>query len=69
MQISEYSAQKKSVLFPHIAYHNIYRNCTPVRYCYGQKEFILFRKICENVNDTIAEELIGCNVFDQTYID
>lgn len=23
----------------------------------------------KNVNDTIAEELIGCNVFDQTYID
>ena len=26
-------------------------------------------KAVENVNDTIAEELIGCNVFDQTYID
>ena len=26
-------------------------------------------KAIENVNDTIAEELIGCNVFDQTYID
>ncbi len=23
----------------------------------------------QNVNDTIAEELIGCNVFDQVYID
>ncbi len=27
------------------------------------------RKAVQNVNDTIAEELIGCNVFDQTYID
>lgn len=27
------------------------------------------RKAVENVNDTIAEELIGCNVFDQTFID
>ena len=27
------------------------------------------RKAVANVNDTIAEELIGCNVFDQTYID
>ena len=26
-------------------------------------------KAVEHVNDTIAEELIGCNVFDQTYID
>lgn len=26
-------------------------------------------KAVENVNDTIAEELIGCNVYDQTYID
>ena len=26
-------------------------------------------KAVENVNDTIADELIGCNVFDQTYID
>ena len=26
-------------------------------------------KAVNNVNDTIAEELIGCNVFDQTYID
>jgi enolase len=26
-------------------------------------------KAVQNVNDTIAEELIGCNVFDQTYID
>ena len=26
-------------------------------------------KAVENVNDNIAEELIGCNVFDQTYID
>ncbi|MBU3108720.1 phosphopyruvate hydratase [Clostridium gasigenes] len=26
-------------------------------------------KAIKNVNDTIAEELIGCNVFDQTYID
>ena len=26
-------------------------------------------KAVENVNDTIGEELIGCNVFDQTYID
>ena len=26
-------------------------------------------KAVENVNDTIAEELIGCNVFDQTHID
>lgn len=26
-------------------------------------------KAVENINDTIAEELIGCNVFDQTYID
>ena len=26
-------------------------------------------KAVENVNDTISEELIGCNVFDQTYID
>lgn len=26
-------------------------------------------KAVENVNGTIAEELIGCNVFDQTYID
>ncbi|MCR4944432.1 MAG: phosphopyruvate hydratase [Clostridium sp.] len=27
------------------------------------------RKAVQNVNDTIAEELIGCNVFDQSYID
>ena len=27
------------------------------------------QKAVENVNDTIAEELIGCNVYDQTYID
>ncbi|MBE6048888.1 MAG: phosphopyruvate hydratase [Clostridium sp.] len=27
------------------------------------------RKAVQNVNDTIAEELIGCNVFDQTFID
>ena len=26
-------------------------------------------KAVQNVNDTIAEELIGCNVFDQVYID
>ena len=26
-------------------------------------------KAVRNVNETIAEELIGCNVFDQTYID
>ncbi|MBW6411807.1 phosphopyruvate hydratase [Clostridium weizhouense] len=26
-------------------------------------------KAVQNVNETIAEELIGCNVFDQTYID
>ena len=26
-------------------------------------------KAVNNVNDTIAEELIGCNVFDQVYID
>ncbi|AYE33664.1 phosphopyruvate hydratase [Clostridium septicum] len=26
-------------------------------------------KAVQNVNDTIAEELIGCNVYDQTYID
>ena len=26
-------------------------------------------KAVKNVNDTIAEELIGCNVYDQTYID
>lgn len=27
------------------------------------------QKAVQNVNDTIAEELIGCNVYDQTYID
>ncbi|MGG7177962.1 phosphopyruvate hydratase [Clostridium paraputrificum] len=26
-------------------------------------------KAVKNINDTIAEELVGCNVFDQTYID
>ena len=26
-------------------------------------------KAVQNINDTIAEELVGCNVFDQTYID
>ena len=38
----------------------------------GNKEYYMGKgvlKAVENVNDTIAEELIGCNVFDQTYID
>ena len=38
----------------------------------GDKENYLGKsvmKAVQNVNDTIAEELIGCNVFDQTYID
>ena len=26
-------------------------------------------KAVKNINETIAEELVGCNVFDQTYID
>ena len=38
----------------------------------GKKDYYMGKgvlKAVENVNDTIAEELIGCNVFDQTYID
>ena len=38
----------------------------------GNKDYYMGKgvlKAVENVNDTIAEELIGCNVFDQTYID
>ena len=38
----------------------------------GDKDYYMGKgvlKAVENVNDTIAEELIGCNVFDQTYID
>ena len=38
----------------------------------GKKDYYMGKgvlKAIENVNDTIAEELIGCNVFDQTYID
>lgn len=38
----------------------------------GDKEKYLGKgvlKAVQNVNDTIAEELIGCNVYDQTYID
>ena len=38
----------------------------------GKKDYSMGKgvlKAVENVNDTIAEELIGCNVFDQTYID
>ena len=38
----------------------------------GDKSYYMGKgvlKAVENVNDTIAEELIGCNVFDQTYID
>ncbi len=38
----------------------------------GDKEKFMGKgvlKAAENVNDTIAEELIGLNVFDQTYID
>ena len=29
----------------------------------------MFLNAVKNVNETIAEELIGCNVFEQTYID
>ena len=38
----------------------------------GDKDYFMGKgvlKAVENVNDTIGEELIGCNVFDQTYID
>ncbi|NLL30127.1 MAG: phosphopyruvate hydratase [Clostridiales bacterium] len=38
----------------------------------GDKDVYLGKgvlKAVQNVNDTIAEELIGCNVYDQTYID
>jgi enolase len=38
----------------------------------GDKNYFLGKsvlKAVENVNDIIAEELIGCNVFEQTYID
>ena len=38
----------------------------------GNKDYYMGKgvlKAVENVNDTIAEELIGCDVFDQTYID
>ena len=38
----------------------------------GDKEKYLGKSVMKavnNVNDVIAEELIGCNVFDQTYID
>ena len=38
----------------------------------GDKDYYMGKgvlKAVEIVNDTIAEELIGCNVFDQTYID
>ena len=38
----------------------------------GKKDYYMGKgvlKAVENVNDTIAEELIGYNVFDQTYID
>ncbi len=38
----------------------------------GNKDYFMGKgvlKAVENVNDTISEELIGCNVFDQTYID
>ena len=38
----------------------------------GDKKYYMgkgVQKAVENVNDTIAEELVGCNVFDQTYID
>mgnify|MGYP004687858203 FL=1 len=38
----------------------------------GKKDYYMGKgvlKAVENVNDTIGEELIGCNVFDQTYID
>lgn len=38
----------------------------------GNKDYYMGKgvlKAVANVNDTIAEELIGCNVFDQTYID
>lgn len=38
----------------------------------GKKDYYMGKgvlKAVENVNDTIAEELIGCNAFDQTYID
>lgn len=38
----------------------------------GDKDRFLGKGVLDavkNVNDTIAEELIGCNVFDQTYID
>ena len=38
----------------------------------GDKDYYMGKgvlKAVENVNDTIAEELIGCNVFDQIYID
>ncbi len=38
----------------------------------NDKEYFMGKsvlKAVENVNDTIAEELIGCNVFDQTFID
>ena len=38
----------------------------------GDKDNYLGKSVenaVKNVNDIIAEELIGCNVFDQTYID
>eukprot|EP00828_Plagiopyla_frontata_P006495 TRINITY_DN1283_c0_g1_i4.p1 TRINITY_DN1283_c0_g1~~TRINITY_DN1283_c0_g1_i4.p1 ORF type:complete len:428 (-),score=96.12 TRINITY_DN1283_c0_g1_i4:110-1393(-) len=38
----------------------------------GDKDYFLGKSVLnavKNVNDTIAEELIGCNVFEQTYID